>query len=140
MRLQVGPAVEIGLPIFDWNAGGRARARGEQRKAIHELTAIAVELRAGARAARITALATFAEARHLRDVVLPLRQQVVEQSVLHYNAMDADPFALIDARQELAEAGARYLDALRRYAGARCGPWSKGWHSTKTRSRRYTKH
>jgi outer membrane protein TolC len=114
----IGPGFEIGLPLFDWNAGGRARARGERDRATHQLTAVAIELRAGARAARITALATYAEARHLRDVVIPLRQQVVDQTVLHYNAMDADPFALINARQDLAETGARYIDALRRFSGA----------------------
>lgn len=118
---EAGPAFELGLPIFDWNSGGRARARGAERKAVHELTAIAVELRAGARAARIAALASYAEARHLRDVVLPLRQQVVDQTVLHYNAMDADPFALIAARRELADTGARYLDAVRRFSGAMAG-------------------
>lgn len=116
-----GPVFELGLPLFDWNSGGRARARGAERKAVHELAAAAIELRAGARAARIAALASYAEARHLRDVVLPLRQQVVDQTVLHYNAMDADPFALILARQQLAESGARYLDALRRFANAMAG-------------------
>lgn len=120
-RYEAGPAIELGLPIFDWNSGGRARARGAERKAEHELTAVAIELRAGARAARIAALASYAEARHLRDVVLPLRQQVVDQLVLHYNAMDADPFALVIGRQQLAETGARYLDALRRFAGAMAG-------------------
>lgn len=120
-RYEAGPAFELGLPIFDWNSGGRARARGAERKAVHQLTASAIELRASARAARIAALASYAEARHLRDVVLPLRQQVVDQLVLHYNAMDADPFALVTARQQLAETGARYLDALRRFAGAMAG-------------------
>lgn len=116
-----GPALEFGLPLLDWNAGGRARARGDVTRATHELSATAIELRAGARAARIAALGTYAEARHLRDVVIPLRQQVVDQTVLHYNAMDADPFALINARQELAEAGARYIDAMRRFSGAMAG-------------------
>jgi outer membrane protein, heavy metal efflux system len=115
---QVGPAVVLGLPLFDWMSGGRARARGEQRKASHELVATAIELRAGARSARIAVLAAYAEARHLRDVVLPLRQRIVEQTVLHYNAMDADPFTLIAARRALVEAGRRYVDALRRYARA----------------------
>jgi cobalt-zinc-cadmium efflux system outer membrane protein len=115
---QIGPAVVVGLPLFDWMSGGRARARGQQRRASHELVATAVELRARARAARIAALAAYAEARHLRDVVLPLRQRIVEQTVLHYNAMDADPFTLIASRRALVEAGRRYVDALRRYARA----------------------
>jgi hypothetical protein len=32
--------------------------------------------------------------------------------------MDADPFELILARQNLADSGANYLEALRRYADA----------------------
>ena len=117
-ELRVGPAIAIGIPLFDWNTGGRARARAEERRAQHELTAIAVELRAGARAARITALAAYGEARHLRELVLPLRQQIVDETLKHYNAMDADPFTLIVARRELADAGQQYIDALRRYANA----------------------
>ncbi|HWU91611.1 MAG TPA: TolC family protein, partial [Kofleriaceae bacterium] len=114
----LGPAVRLGLPLLDWNSGGRARARAEQRRAEHELTAIAVELRAAARATRITALAAYQEARHLRDVILPLRQQIVDETLKHYNAMDADPFTLIVARRDLADAGHQYLDALRRYWNA----------------------
>ena len=77
-------------------AGERARAsRRARTRASTSSTATAVELRAPARAARITALATYDEARHLHDVVLPLRQQIVDETLLHYNAMDADPFQLI---------------------------------------------
>jgi outer membrane protein TolC len=113
-----GPAVRIGIPLFDSRAGRRAAARAQLAVADAELTATAVELRAGARAARIAALAAYQEARHLRGVVLPLRQQIVDQTLLHYNAMDADPFQLIVARRRLAEGGQQYLDALRRYWNA----------------------
>jgi outer membrane protein TolC len=116
--LQIGPALRIGLPLFDQRAGARARAEAELARRQHELEATAVELRADARAVRITALEAYDEARHLHDVVLPLRQQIVDEMLLHYNAMDADPFQLIVARKGLAEAGHEYLDALRRYWGA----------------------
>lgn len=116
--LAIGPAVSLGLPLLDWNSGGRARAHAERRRAEHELAATAVELRAAARAARITTLSSYQEARHLRDVVLPLRQQIVDETLKHYNAMDADPFTLIAARRDLADAGHQYLDALRRYWNA----------------------
>ncbi len=115
---EVGPAIRIGLPLFDQRAGQRARTAAELSRAEHELSADAIELRAGARAARIGALAMYQEARHLREVVLPLRQQIVDETLLHYNAMDADPFQLIAARRELAAAGHEYLDALRRYWSA----------------------
>ena len=113
--IEVGPAVRIGIPLFDQRSGERAKARATLARAEAELVASAVELRANARAARISALAAYQEARHLRDVVLPLRQQIVDQTLLHYNAMNADPFELIVARRELADAGHQYLDALCRY-------------------------
>lgn len=115
---EVGPAIRLGLPLFDQRAGERAKANAEADRDRHELTATAVALRARARAVRVAALAAYNEARHLHDVVLPLRQQVVDQTLLHYNAMDADPFELIVARRDLAETGAQYLEALRRYADA----------------------
>ncbi|HEY5947009.1 MAG TPA: TolC family protein [Kofleriaceae bacterium] len=116
--VEVGPAVRIGIPLFDNRSGDRARARAMVAKAEQNLIADAVELRADARAVRIAALAAYEEARHVRDVILPLRQQIVDQTLLHYNAMDANPFELIVARRELASAGHQYLDALRRYWNA----------------------
>ncbi|MEO6773446.1 MAG: TolC family protein [Kofleriaceae bacterium] len=117
-ELEVGPAIRIGLPLFDQRAGERARAGAEAAHRDHELAATGVELRARARAVRVAALAVYAEARHIHDVLLPLRQQIVDETLLHYNAMDADPFELIRARQSLVDSSAAYLDALRRYADA----------------------
>jgi len=111
----VGPMVRIGIPLFDWRGGERMRANAEVRRAEHELTANAIELRASARAARVTALAAYQEARHIAAVVLPLRQQILDETLKHYNAMDADPFALVMARRELVDAHDHRLDALRRY-------------------------
>ena len=116
--VQVGPAIRLGIPLLDQRSGARARARAELSRSDHELAATAIELRARARGARIVALAAYEEARHLHDVVMPLRQQIVDETLLHYNAMDADPFQLIVARRELADAGHQYLDALRRYTNA----------------------
>jgi len=114
----VGPALRIGIPLFDVRTGERARANALVRREDHTLAAQAIELRAVARSARIIALATYQEARHLHDVVLPLRQQIVNETLKHYNAMDADPFALILARRELVDGAHQYLDALRRYWNA----------------------
>jgi outer membrane protein TolC len=117
-KFEIGPAIRLGLPIFDNHAGERAIANAEADRAGHELAADAIELRAHARAVRVLALEAYGEAKRLHEVVLPLRQQIVDQTLLHYNAMDADPFQLIVARRELADAGHQYLDALRRYADA----------------------
>lgn len=111
----VGPMVRIGIPLFDWRGGERMRANAEVRRAEHELTASAIELRASARAARVMAVAAYQEAKHIAAVVLPLRQQILDETLKHYNAMDADPFALVMARRELVDAHDHRLDALRRY-------------------------
>jgi outer membrane protein TolC len=114
----VGPALRIGIPLLDPRSGPRARASALVRRADHELEAQQLALATAARAARNAARATYEEARHLRDVVLPLRQQIVDETLKHYNAMDADPFALIAARQGQVEAAHQYLDAVRRYWNA----------------------
>jgi outer membrane protein TolC len=111
----VGPMIRLGIPLFDWRGGERMRANAEVRRAEHELTANAIELRASARAARVMALAAYQEAKHIATIVLPLRQQILDETLKHYNAMDADPFALVMARRELVGAYDQKLDALRRY-------------------------
>ncbi len=112
---RAGPAIRIGLPIFDQQQGPRARANAELRRARNEHGAIAVELRARARATRQRVLEAFAEARHVRDVLLPLRQHIVTETLLHYNAMNATPADLLLARRDLVDAGRQYIDALRRF-------------------------
>ncbi|MBP9085074.1 MAG: TolC family protein, partial [Kofleriaceae bacterium] len=109
--VEAGPAIRIGLP---WLGGAGAmadRSAAELRRAEHQLTALAIDLRAAARAARQTALATFAEAKQLRDVVVPLRRRIVDETLLHYNAMNADPFTLIMAQRELTDGNRQLLAA-----------------------------
>jgi outer membrane protein TolC len=114
----IGPAVRIGIPLLDWRSGERARADAQVRRAEHALEAQRLAIGSAVRLARNAALATYREARHLHDVVLPLRQQIVDETLKHYNAMDADPFALIAARQGLVDGAHQYTDALRRYWNA----------------------
>lgn len=111
----VGPAIRIALPIFDQQQGPRARGNAELRRARNELTAMAVDVRANARAARQIALEAHAEAIHLRDTILPLRQQVLDETLKQYNAMNASTFELLAARRDLVDAGRQYIDAVHRY-------------------------
>ncbi|HSR98827.1 MAG TPA: TolC family protein [Kofleriaceae bacterium] len=114
----IGPALRIGIPLLDLRSGERARANARVRREAHTLAAEESELRAAAQTASAAARATYEEARRLRDVVLPLRQQIVSETLKHYNAMDVDPFELIIARRELVDGTHQYVDALRRYWNA----------------------
>jgi cobalt-zinc-cadmium efflux system outer membrane protein len=110
-----GPALSIGIPLFNQQQGPRARANAELRRARNEASATAVELRARAREVRQRVLGAYAEARHLRDVVLPQRQRLVGETLKQYNAMNASTFELLSARRDLVDAGRQYIEALRRF-------------------------
>jgi cobalt-zinc-cadmium efflux system outer membrane protein len=112
---EVGPALSIGLPLFNQQQGPRARANAQLRRARNEASATATELRAQARATRQRVLAAHAQVRHIRDVVMPLRQRIVEETLKQYNAMNASTFELLTARRDLVDGGRQYIDALRRF-------------------------
>jgi cobalt-zinc-cadmium efflux system outer membrane protein len=112
---EVGPVLQVSLPIFDQQQGPRAKANAELRRTRHEITGTAVDLRAAARAARAVALEAHDEAVHIKDVILPLRNEILDQLVRQYNAMNASTFELLEAKRDLVDAGSQYIDALRRY-------------------------
>jgi outer membrane protein TolC len=110
-----GPALSLGIPLFNQQQGPRARANAELRRSRNEAIATATELRARARETRQRVLGAYAEARHLRDVVLPQRQRLVGETLKQYNAMNASTFELLMSRRDLVDAGRQYIDALRRF-------------------------
>lgn len=112
---EAGPAIRIGIPLFDQQQGPRTRAIAEEHRARNEVAATTVELHAEAQTARSRALQTFAEVRQLVDVVMPLRKRVLDETVLHYNAMNASTFELLIARREMVDIGRQYIEAMRRY-------------------------
>jgi len=112
---EVGPALRIGIPLFDQQQGPRARAQAEGRRAARALIATQTELGSDVEAAKTRVAKAFAEARQLFDVVLPLRQRVLDETVLHYNAMNATPFELLIAKRDMVDVGRQLIDAQRRY-------------------------
>jgi outer membrane protein TolC len=98
-----GAGVELQVPIFDF---GEVRVRdAEQRymQAVNRLTAAAVNVRSEAREAYRSYRAAYDLALHYRRDVLPLRKIISDESLLRYNAMQIDVFALLtEARQRIA--------------------------------------
>ncbi len=112
---EAGPAIRIGIPLFNQQQGPRARARAEQRRARNELAATRTELAASTETTRSRVEQAFAEVRQLVDVVMPLRKRVLDETVLQYNAMNANTFELLMARRDMVDVGRQYIEALRRY-------------------------
>jgi cobalt-zinc-cadmium efflux system outer membrane protein len=110
---RVGPALTLSLPLFDIGQGERASAWARLRQAQQQYRARAIEVRSEARALGQRYQTAYARVAQLRDVVLPLRQRILEQTVLQYNAMNASPFELLVARQQQIQASRQYIESLR---------------------------
>jgi cobalt-zinc-cadmium efflux system outer membrane protein len=115
----IGPAAAVPVPIFDFGQAAYPREASRLRMLLEDYAAMAVELRAAARALEAQLQATQANAVYRREVVLPLRAAVVAEAQLNYNAMTLTPFELIVAKRQQIDAGVDYVHALRDYWVAR---------------------
>jgi cobalt-zinc-cadmium efflux system outer membrane protein len=115
----VGPSVRIGVPVFDQGQGLTAIRNAELQREQARYIAIAVRVRARTRAAREQLIFARNRVEWFRTVQLPLRQRIVEQSLLQYNAMQIGVFQLLQSRRDQMQAGREYIGALRDYWIAR---------------------
>ncbi len=115
----VGPSVTGTLPVFDRLQGQRLSLESEFWAMRERYVATAVGLRAAMRAARNRLLSAQTRAQHYRTVILPLRERLVAETRLHYNAMQIGVFQLLQARKDQVESAAAYIETLREYWQAR---------------------
>jgi cobalt-zinc-cadmium efflux system outer membrane protein len=116
---EVGPVLEFPIPIFDQGQARTGRAAAELRRAQQEYYALAIKIRATARALRERAQGARDRALYYRDIMLPLHERIVNEAQLQYNAMQLGPVQLLRAREQQIEMGAAYVEALREYWLAR---------------------
>jgi len=60
-------------------------------------------------------LAARSRAEYYRQVMLPLRRQITQETQLRLNAMQIGAVQLLQAKREEIEAGVAYVDALHEY-------------------------
>ncbi|WNZ65411.1 TolC family protein [Myxococcus sp. MxC21-1] len=114
-----GPTLSLELPIFDQRQALISRLEAQHRQGERRLMELSVNTRSEVRAARARLLALRLVADRYRRVVLPLREKVVEQSQLQYNAMQIGLFQLLSAKRDQVEAYQGYIEAVRDYWMAR---------------------
>lgn len=112
---EVGPTLALPIPLFDRGQARMATARAELRRRQKAYAALAVEIRSAARSARQRYLTTRDLTRHYRQVVLALRERIVQQTQLQYNAMQVGVFQLLLAKQQQIDTAQRYVETLRDY-------------------------
>ena len=110
-----GVEVEFQIPIFDFGEVRVREAEQSYLEAVNRLTQKAVNVRSEARDAYLVYRSTYDIAAHYQKEVLPLRKIISDESLLRYNAMQIDVFALLtEARQRLA-ASAAAIEARRNF-------------------------
>jgi cobalt-zinc-cadmium efflux system outer membrane protein len=115
----LGPTLEFPIPLFDQGQGRIGRAAAELRRSQQEYYAVAVRIRSTARAVQDRLEGARDRALYYRDILLPLRERIVNEAQLQYNAMQLGPFQLLQAREQQIETAAAYIDALREHWLAR---------------------
>ena len=98
-----GGDVEFQLPLFDFGEVQRREAEAAYMQAVNRVTAKAVNVRSEAREAYQLYRSSYdITARYQREV-LPLRKIIADETLLRYNAMQIDVFALlIETRERIA--------------------------------------
>jgi cobalt-zinc-cadmium efflux system outer membrane protein len=91
----------------------------ELHRAQQEYYALGVRVRATARAVRERLQGAQDRALYYRDIVLPLRERIVNETQLQYNAMQRGVFELLRAREQQIQAAVAYIETLRDYWLAR---------------------
>lgn len=110
-----GPIAEIELPVFYQGQGEVARAEADMRRQQQLYAAMGVRIRAAARAVQARASTARERALYLKHVLLPMRERILNETQLQFNAMNASVFQLLIARRDQVEAGRAYVEALREY-------------------------
>lgn len=112
---EVGPVLQFPIPLFDQGQARTGRAAAELRRAQQEYYALAVRIRAAARSLRERAQGARDRALYYHDIMLPLHERIVNETQLHYNAMQLGPVQLLRAKEQQIETAAAYVEALREY-------------------------
>ena len=97
-----GFEIEFQIPVFDFGEVRVRQAEQTYLQAVNRLAQQAVNVRSQARDAYRVYRSTYDIAMHYRREVLPLRKIISDETLLRYNAMQIDVFALLaEARQRV---------------------------------------
>lgn len=111
----VGPAAVVGVPLFYQGQGEVDAASAEMQRERHLYDGQALRIRTAARTLAVRLESAAASAEYYRRVLLPLRDEIVRDTELEYNAMSVGIFQLLAAKREQIRAAETYVDVLREY-------------------------
>ena len=114
-----GPSLGLELPLFDQGQPAVARLAAQYRQVQNHYAAMEINVRSEVRQGQDSLIAAREAAEHYAKILLPQRQKILRETLLHYNAMQKSSYELLAAkeREQIAERG--YVEALRDYWIAR---------------------
>jgi cobalt-zinc-cadmium efflux system outer membrane protein len=110
-----GPSFAIELPIFNQGQARIARGEAALRQAQDKFEALAIDVRSEIRELRDELASKREIARFYRNELLPGQRQILNGSLLNYNAMEIGNFELFTTKAEEARTEREYIDAVRDY-------------------------
>jgi cobalt-zinc-cadmium efflux system outer membrane protein len=111
----VGVSFGFPIPLFDQGQARVGRAVTELRRAQQEYYALGVQLRSTVRTVHERLQGAQDRVLYYRDILLPLRERIVNETQLHYNAMQLGVFDLVRAREQQIQAAVAYIETLLDY-------------------------
>jgi len=116
---EVGPTFEFPILLFDQGQARIGRAVAELRQAQQAYYALGVRIRSTVRMVHERLQGAQDRALYYRDILLPLRERIVNETQLQYNAMQLGVFDLLRAREQQIQAAIVYIATLLDYWLAR---------------------
>ncbi|MGB9992775.1 TolC family protein [Massilia sp. SM-13] len=110
-----GYEITVEVPLFDWGSARNARAEAVYMQAVNRLADTAVHARSEARESYHAYQSAWTLAKHYRDVVIPLRQQISQETLLRYNGMLLSVFELLADSREQTMAVNASINALKEF-------------------------
>lgn len=114
-----GPTVEFTVPLFDQGQARVASLEAQRRRSAKVVAALAVDARSEVRDAYARMAAAQDAANFFQTSILPLQQQVVDETTRLSNSMLISVYELLRARQDQVNAARDYIGALKDYWVAR---------------------
>ncbi len=118
---QRGYEITLEIPLFDWGGARTVRAEAVYMQAVNRLAQTAANARSEARESYQAYRAGYDLARHYRDVVIPVRKQLSDETLLRYNGMLVSVFELLADAREQRSAVIAYIDAQKQFWLAEAG-------------------
>ena len=118
---QRGFEVELPLPLFDFGDAARASSEARYLSAFNRTLEVANNASSQVRVAYEGYRSAYDLARHYRSEVVPLRQNITEESVLQYNGMLIGVFELLAAARAQSASVVQAIEAERDFWRAEAG-------------------